>query len=296
MKRIISLVMAVLLGLLLVGCGNLVNKLADNLTPPSIQQDSAEADPALAEPAQEEPVQEDPAQEEPAQTEPDVLQEPDTPAALGSLTAQESYTAFSDAKSQLINSISDALTSNPDTALAAMGFLGVTTVDLMVLPAAALGAGQEAAAMSLGFFGATDVQYTENGNQYMITYANSEGEKYEFNATYDPAADAMVFDVKVSGAEGGLLYEYRRTPYGYVAQIYSYEGTAVTELYQITIHETGGVIGVSTSGISPAVLTGSEAKDFPKGCPEWYALDGTAFACMLESGEKSFEYTPSTEE
>lgn len=296
MKRIISLVMAVLLGLLLVGCGNLVNKLADNLTPPSIQQDSAEADPALAEPAQEEPVQEDPAQEEPAQTEPDVLQEPDKPAAPGSLTPQQSYTAFIEAKGELVTLITDALGSNPDTAMESFSLLGVAMVDLMALPASALGYGQDMAATTLGILGATDVQYTESGNQYTVTYTGSEGKRYEFNATYDAAADAMVMKTRALEDTDSISYEYRKTPFGYVAQICAYNGDTMTEMYQITVHESGGVLGISGGGSTPAPLTGGEAEDFPKACPTWYAMDGTTFSCVTGTGEEiSFEYIPEAE-
>ena len=114
---------------------------------------------------------------------------------------------------------------------------------------------------------AKDVQYTENGNKYIITYNSQDGEGYEFEAVYDEAADALVSNNILVDDNGGIYYEYGRMPFGYVGQAYAFEGDTVTELFKIVVHDTGGVIGISYDPEKPGALTGSESKDFAKDCP-----------------------------
>jgi hypothetical protein len=101
----------------------------------------------------------------------------------------------------------------------------------------------------------------------------------------------MVCEVTSGGEDEGIYYEYRKAPFGYIGQIYSFESDAVTESYQISVHENGGVIGIFESDKRPAALTGGEAKDFPKVCPQWYAQDGSTITAVTAEGEEfSFEY------
>lgn len=267
MKKIVSLAMAMLLVLSLAGCGNSGGKSADDKSAaPGTQQNSADN-----------------------KDNKDGKSKP--PAAPTEFTAQQSYAAYMEAKSELTSALTDALADNPDYAMESMALLGVVMVDMAIMPAAFLGLGQDAAASGLGMFGVTDVKYTENGNRYTVTYKSQDGEMYEFQARYDPAADALVCEVNSDGIKDSLYYEYRKEPFGYVGQFYSFEGDAITESYQISVHENGGVIGISESDKKPAALTGGEAKDFPKACPRWYAIDGATCTGVTGAGEEfSFEY------
>lgn len=264
MKKIVSLVMAMLLVLSLAGCGNSGGKPADDKSAaPGTQQNSADNKDGKSKP----------------------------PAAPKEFTPQQSYAAYMEAKSELTSALTDALADNPDYAMESMALLGVVMVDIAIMPAAFLGLGQDAAATGLAMFGATDVKYTENGNRYTVTYKNQNSEAYEFQAEYDPAADALVCEVTSGGEDDGIYYEYRKAPFGYVGQIYSFESDAVTESYQISVHENGGVIGIFESDKRPAALTGGEAKDFPQACPRWYAQDGATCTGVTAEGEEfSFEY------
>ena len=244
MNRIVSLVMAMLLCLSLVGCGGSGGKPADDKsTVPDTQQNSADNKYGESKPS----------------------------AAPKEITPQQSYAAYMEAKSGLTTALTDALADDPDYEMESMVLLGVVLVDIVIMPATVLGAGQEAAVTALGMFGATDVKYTQNGNRYTVTYKNQDGEAYEFQAKYDPAADALVCEVTSGGEDAGVYYEYRKAPFGYVGQIYTFESDVLTEAYQISVHENGGVIGIFESDKRPAALTGGEAKDFPKACPQWYA-------------------------
>jgi hypothetical protein len=85
-------------------------------------------------------------------------------------------------------------------------------------------------------------------------------------------------------------------PFGYAGQVYTYESDSITELYQFAIHDKGGVIGLADNSKKPAALTGGESSDFPKSCPQWYAIDGTSVTCVTSDGDKyEFEYIPPQE-
>lgn len=210
-----------------------------------------------------------------------------------SITPAESFTAYSTAKSALTTKITDALTNNPGTELTSLVLLGVVMVDLAMLPATCFGAGQVAAETALGFMGATNVSYSESGNSYTVTYTDEEGQSYEFKGTYDAAADALTCSASADGVES-LYSEYRKTSYGYAGQSFllSDDGTAV--VYKIATQGEDGFIGITESASKPSALTGGEAADFPKTCEQWYGITGGIITGLTGDGEPlNFPYVPS---
>ena len=283
MQRIVSLILVVLLCLSLVGCGSPESKPEDK--------------PAASEPEESKPAASEPAgSDAPKESGDSKGKEEETakPAAKKPANASESYLEYMEAKSELSSLITDALSSNSDIGLEdTMSLLGVVMVEMSMLPASSMGLGLGAAEAGLGFLGAEDVQYTEDGNRYIITYNSQDGEGYEFEGVYDEAADALVSSNILVDDNGGIYYEYRRMPFGYVGQAYAFEGDTVTELFKIVVHDTGGVIGISYDSGKPGALTGSESKDFAKDCSQWYAIDGTAVTGVSSAGQElNFEYIP----
>ncbi|HHY82011.1 MAG TPA: hypothetical protein GX505_04945 [Clostridiales bacterium] len=208
-------------------------------------------------------------------------------------TAAESYSNFATAKGDVITMLSDALANNPDTALYSMSLLGVVMVDLAMLPASSFGLGQEAANTALGFLGLKDIEYTESGNQYSVKHTRDDGRKYELQGVYDKAADSLKCKAFLDGSHC-LTYEYRKTSYGYVAQIFSIGDDGSAYVYKLAFSDRNGAVGMSEESAEPPALTGSETIDFPKQCPEWYAIDGDAVTGVTSDGkELSFVYTPS---
>ena len=208
-------------------------------------------------------------------------------------TASESYTAYIQAKGELLTKLSDALASNPDTALNSMSLLGISMIDLALVPASSFGLGEESALMVLGFLGAEDLVYSENGNQYSVKYKGEDGKSYELQGEYDKAADALKCTSLVDGKET-LTSEHRKTPYGYVSQAYVIDDDGSAYVYQLTATGTDGVVGMSKASEKPSSLTGSESFDFPKQCQEWYAMNGNRVTGLTADGnEISFDYTPS---
>ena len=208
-------------------------------------------------------------------------------------TASESYSAYIQAKGELLTRLSDALASNPETAFSSMSLLGISMVDLALLPASSFGLGEASANMALGFLGAEDIVYSENGNQYSVKYKGEDGSNYELQGEYDKAADALKCVSLVEGKET-FTSEHRKTSYGYVSQTYVINDDGSTYVYQLTATGTDGVVGMSKVSEKPSSLTGSESIDFPKQCQEWYAIDGNRVTGVTADGnEISFDYTPS---
>ncbi|HHZ14324.1 MAG TPA: hypothetical protein GX394_10415, partial [Clostridiales bacterium] len=208
-------------------------------------------------------------------------------------TASESYSAFIQAKGELLTKLSDALANNPETALNSMSLLGISMIDLALVPASSFGLGEESALMVLGFLGAEDLVYSENGNQYSVKYKGEDGKSYELQGEYDKAADALKCTSLVDGKET-LTSEHRKTPYGYVSQAYVIDDDGSAYVYQLTATGTDGVVGMSKASEKPSSLTGSESIDFPKQCQEWYAMNGNRVTGLTADGDEiSFDYTPS---
>ncbi|HHU63142.1 MAG TPA: hypothetical protein GXZ32_02870 [Clostridiales bacterium] len=215
----------------------------------------------------------------------------DTPGAPA--TAAESYGNYIKAKGELITILTDALANNPGTELDSMSLIGVTMVDMALLPASSFGLGHEAAITTLGLLGAEDVVYSENGNQYSVKYRNAEGKQFELQGVYDKAADALKCTSFTEGKED-LISEYRKTSFGYVGQVYVIGEDGSTYVYQLAVSGKDGAVGISEVSAKPSALTGNETIDFPKQCKEWYAIKGNDFTGVTSDGrELSFVYTPS---
>lgn len=204
----------------------------------------------------------------------------------------ESYAAYLEAKNAVIIKITDGLSNSPDAGMAVLSFLGVGMTDLALLPVSFFGMGQETMEMGLSMMGATDIQYTENGNNYTVTYSDKENKKFTYSGTYNPAIDALTCTVTENGAES-TYSEYRKTTFGYTGQYYLLNEDGTTSIYMIAVNGEDGIIGISTTPGKPAALTGSEAADFPKACSEWYSVKGNTITCKTSDGlDLSFEYVP----
>jgi hypothetical protein len=206
----------------------------------------------------------------------------------------EAIIAYQEAKNRLIDLLSNAMQSKAELAFESIYLLAPVMVELTVLPAGLLGYGQTALESGLSVIGSTDIEYAENGNEYKVTYKDSQGIRVEFTGIYDAATDAFVCEV--TRDDGGYVYyEYRRMPFGYVGQVCTTDEE--DNLILISVHENGGVIGLSTETGKPARLSGGESRDFPTDCEKWYSIDGTAVAGVTSGGEEfEFEYIPAPEE
>lgn len=214
------------------------------------------------------------------------------PDGTDSDTASAFYSAYMDAKSDVLNRLMDGIGNNPDTMMSAFSFLGISLSDLYLLPALYFGLGEGSVAAALAMMGAKDVTYSEQGNQYIVTYKNSEDKDSSLTGTYEK--NQSLIAVGSTNGNEDVFAETYRTAFGYVGQFYFIADDGTATLYQVSISGSDGVFGVMTGVDRPAALTGNESADFPKAATEWYAITGSTITGLTAEGKSiNFEYVPS---
>ena len=207
-------------------------------------------------------------------------------------TASEFVSAYMEAKSTALTKLMDGLGNNPDTAMNAFGFLGLTMSDLYLLPALYFGLGEGSVQTALAMMGAKDVTYNEQGNTYTITYKNADDKMETMVGVYDKGRSLLATG-STDGVENNYFEAYR-TSFGYVSQFYFISEEGVGTVYQIAISGQDGIFSIASDASRPAALTGNEGADFPKAAKEWYAITGSTITGMTADGKSvSFEYVPS---
>ena len=213
----------------------------------------------------------------------------------GSDTASDFYGAYIEAKSAVLDRLMDGMGNNPDTMMSTFAFLGIAMSDLYLLPAMYFGLGETQVASALAVMGAKDVTYNEQGNQYTITYKDSDEKQATLTGTYDKGR-SLVATGTTDGAEN-VYAEVYRTAFGYVGQFYFIADDGTATLYQVSVSGADGAFSVATGVARPTALTGNEGVDFPKSAKEWYAISGSTITGVTSEGESiNFEYVPSEDE
>ena len=217
-------------------------------------------------------------------------------ATISSELPSEFYSKFNEAKYKAIDRLSEGLSNNETTVFEAMSILGLIFVDLENLPATVIGQDQVAVETALGVFGAKDLKYTENGNNYLITYANDEGESHEFKAEWNPAAQSLICTNTVNGKMLSQS-EIFKTSFGFISQDYVISDDGTAAIYQLAVQGEDGVVGIYEPAEMTIALKGSESYDFPKTAPVWFAITGNTITGLASDGSQpNFEYTPSKTE
>ena len=206
-------------------------------------------------------------------------------------TASAFYSAYIDAKGNVISKIMDGLSNNPDTVMTALSFIGATMSDLYLLPALYFGLSESDVAVALATMGAKDAVYQKNGNNYSISYLDSNDQNAVLTGTFDNGK-SLICVGSTNGTEN-VFSEVYKTAFGYVGQFYYIADDGTTTLYQFAISGEDGVVGMVNGGERPAALTGAEGADFAASAPEWYAIHGSTITGVTSDGTSlNFEYVP----
>jgi len=210
-------------------------------------------------------------------------------------TASTFYSAYIEAKSAVLDRLMDGIGSNPDTMMSAFSFLGITMSDLYLLPALYFGLDESSVAAAMAFMGAKDVSYSAQGNNYTVTYQDSDDKEAKLVGTYDKGNSLLAIGT-TAGTENVFAETYR-TAFGYVGQFYFLSDDGSATLYQVAVSGQDGVFGITTGGARPAPLTGKESVDFPKSASEWYAIFGDNITGLTAEGKSvNFTYVPTENE
>lgn len=217
------------------------------------------------------------------------------PSGSDSDTASAFYSAYIEAKSAVLDRLMDGIGSNPDTMMSAFSFLGITMSDLYLLPALYFGLDESSVAAAMAFMGAKDVSYSAQGNNYTVTYQDSDDKEAKLVGTYDKGNSLLAIGT-TAGTENVFAETYR-TAFGYVGQFYFLSDDGSATLYQVAVSGQDGVFGITTGGARPAPLTGKESVDFPKSASEWYAIFGDNITGLTAEGKSvNFTYVPTENE
>ena len=213
-------------------------------------------------------------------------------AGANAITASEFYGQYSEAKYLAIDRLSDGLSNNDETVYEAMSILGLIFVDLATLPATTFGLGQPAAEASLGVLGAKDVQYTENGNSYLVTYSTSEGQTAEVTGDWNPEVQSLICTTSIDGKQATYTEIYK-TDFGFISQDYVVNDDGSSGVFQLAVQGEDGVVGVIEPSGKAVALNGSESLNFPKAAPQWYEISGDTITGVASDGtELNFQYIP----
>jgi len=199
----------------------------------------------------------------------------------GSISA--SYTAYLEAKGAMLTKLSNGLTTVEP--MAAMNLLGLSMIDLALLPISVFGQDQAGIETGLAMMGISDIHYQANGNTFTMSYKDEEGISTLFETTYDPGTDFVSTTVSQEGKEV-ITFEYCKTSYGYASQYYMNNDDGTFSLYKGTyFNGSDGVVGITNAATSaPPALTAGAPQDFPKDCDSWYAVEGNSGTGVNEEG------------
>ncbi|MGI6176432.1 MAG: hypothetical protein ACOYJC_09825, partial [Christensenellales bacterium] len=134
-------------------------------------------------------------------------------------TISKAYEAYSGVKTEFLAKLAEALTQNEDTVWGSVALLPLVSVELDLIPITLLGQGKQSIAVGLAVMGATDIEYSENGDRHSVNYSNKDGAPCSLGVTYDAGADALVC-THTKGGKENIYAQYQKTTFGYAAQYY----------------------------------------------------------------------------
>ena len=236
MKKVLSIILAVLIGILTAGCGNSKgHSVKTGRKPPELVLSGVKTG------------KKPPAKLIMPGAGGKATGKAEEPAGnkAGNVTGPkvaDSYSAFVEAKNAVVSNIVDGLTSNPELALVAFGLAEVIMLDVVLIPATVLGNGEMVTNAALGVLGFADIDYSEDGNNYTLKYKDNQGKSNTFTGTYDDSADSLICTIKEDGKEV-LPQNTIKHPLG-MSQYHSVNDDGDTNTYKLSIQGEDGVLGI----------------------------------------------------
>jgi hypothetical protein len=168
----------------------------------------------------------------------------------------QGFSNYSTYKSAAYDRISTASEGNDSLAMTVgLGYLGVTMIDLSLLPLTSLVGDPDTSQAAMSFL-FTDAKVSGNGNDFTITYKDSDGGEVKQTCTYDPGKDQMTSTMLSSDGSIGIFFEYVNLGEAYAAQYYypSDDGYEVIRAY--FDKDNVAAFGILTASDEPASIMG----------------------------------------
>ena len=100
------------------------------------------------------------------------------------------------------------------------GYLGVAMVDLSLLSLTLMTGDLQSSEMAMGMLGMEGAKITNSGNDYTITYKDSDGASFKQTCTYDPGKDQLSSTLYDADGKISIFFEYVFLGDAYAAQYY----------------------------------------------------------------------------
>ena len=247
MKKVISIMLVLLLAVSVVGCSSIGKQIAKSIT-----EKSGEAG------QQEEMKNDQAAQDEPAQQSGN-----DQPVlgGVGFASPSESYLKFVELKSAAYERISDKLSASEDMdiSMVSMAMLPVVMIDLSLLPLTVLTSDPSSSAAALGMMGMSGVDVKQNGQEYVISYSDEDGNVFTQTSEYEKATDSL--QSSLSSPDGESIYfEYTRVGDGYASQTFMKNDDGSFLLIKSYFDESNiSAFGIESADAKPNSIIGKAA-------------------------------------
>lgn len=262
MRKIIIMVMALALVFSLVGCATVKPQSGDN---PAGESAAVSVEPEPNESAA-----------------PEVSAPAGAPGDLSS-----SYNAYTKVKGEAYDRLSKKLEANEELYMSVgMSLFTVGMVDLALIPLTVVSLG-EGSETTLEMVGITDVKITGSGNDYTVTYSDTENGTVTMTCKYDPATDSVQSTIKDGTGKEIMFFEYVKTGGGYASQYFMDNGEDGLILVTSFVNEKDiAAFGIKTADAQPASIFGNTSlnKDFVVNDEAYFILEGDSLT-LLENGE-----------
>jgi hypothetical protein len=174
----------------------------------------------------------------------------------------EGFANYSTVKGEAINRISAASESSDTLSMTvAMNLLGISMIDLSLISLSVLTDDIAASQTALSWFGLADVKISGSGNNYTITYTDSDGASIKQTCEYDVSKDQMSSTLYGADGEVSIYFEYVHVGDAYAAQYY-YDSDGSFELIRTYFDmDNVAAIGSATSAGKPESILGGSVLD-----------------------------------
>lgn len=169
----------------------------------------------------------------------------------------EGFSNYSTYKSSAYERIS-AIAEESDalSMTVAFGYLGVTMIDLSLLSLAMITDDIAGSEMAMGMLGMEGVKIAGSGNDYTITYTDSEGASIKQTCSYDPGKDQLTTTLYDGDGKISLFFEYVNLGGAYAAQYY-YPSEDMFEVIQAYFDKDNvAAFGIMTASSEPSSILG----------------------------------------
>lgn len=188
----------------------------------------------------------------------------------------EGYTNYITVKTNAYDRVTMASDQSDSLSMMiAMSFLGVTMVDLSLISLSMFTEDLAAAEMGMGMLGMNDVKITGNGNDYTITYTDSEGATIKQTCSYDAKKDQMASTLYDADSNIAMFFEYIHSGDSYTAQYYYPSDDGYTVIKAYFDNDNIAAFGTMSSSSVPASIIGQSGfnADFVKNDESYLILE-----------------------